>query len=505
MGHYILLRWLVLRGPRQPLNRDRWEVVQSRREQVQAQRYLIGRMIGALVNAQPDASEPPTRRGWFGLVCGILVGALIVAGFTVYGLLFPGGSTAWRAEGALIVEKETGNRYLYRNGQLRPVLNYASALLLLGGDLTVTTVSGASLDGTKHGQPVGIIGAPDALPDASKVNADAWLVCQATASSASLTLGAAAGGRSLTANEAVLVEVENGTDYVLWAGHRMRVTATWVTRVLGLDHAGAVALPLAVVEALPAGPDLGSTRVDGLGSAGPTVAGAKTRIGQVFQVLGANGSKDYYQLRRNGLAPLTATQAVLALGDPATAAAYPGTAPTAIALDITALGAATITDPDDGGLPASPPSTVAPAEGERLCLAHAPSARTVASVIDPVAPEPGGTVSVPADRGAVVVAGGQYFLVTDVGTRFPVATSDDLKYLGYDPSSAMEVPVGFLKRMPAGPLLGRSQATVTVTATVEAPATARASASASASRAASASASRPSVSGGQADRGSSIG
>lgn len=459
--------------------------MQSRRDQVQAQAHLTGRMISALVNGQPDTPEPPTRRGWLGLVCGILIGALIVAGFAVYGLIFPGGSTAWQAEGALIVEKDTGNRYLYLDGQLRPVFNYASALLLLDGDLTVTTVSAASLAGTSHGQPVGIVGAPDDLPGASEVNADAWLVCQSTASTAStastvsLTLGETASGRSMTAGEAVLVEVEDGTGYVLWAGQRMRVTASWITRVLGLDHAGAVALPSAVVEAVPAGPDLGSTSVTGLGAAGPTLGGVTTRIGQVFQVLGADGSsREHYQLRRDGLAPLTATQAVLALGDPASVAAYPGSTPTAITLDATALGTATITAPDDGGLPASLPSAVAPSEDERLCLAYDPSGGAVTPMFDPVAPESGGTVSVPADGGAVVVAEGLLYLITDVGMRFPIATSDDLGYLGYDTDSVVEIPAGFLERMPIGPLLGQSQAIATVTASATAIATVNSTATA---------------------------
>src|SRR5262249_60063524 len=108
-----------------------------------------------------DASEPPTRRPTVAILVGAVLAALLTAGFAVYGILVPGGSTEWRKAGALIVEKESGSRFILADGRLRPVLNLASARLLLGERMAVTSVSRKSLTGVAHGQPIGIVGAPD--------------------------------------------------------------------------------------------------------------------------------------------------------------------------------------------------------------------------------------------------------------------------------------------------------------------------------------------------------
>ena len=101
--------------------------MQNRRDQVQAHAFVVGRLVSALLRAEPDAPMTPLRRFVVGTFWGALLGALAVAGFGVYGFISPGGSTAWRAGGALIVEKETGARYVFVEGELRPVVNYASA------------------------------------------------------------------------------------------------------------------------------------------------------------------------------------------------------------------------------------------------------------------------------------------------------------------------------------------------------------------------------------------
>ena len=75
-----------------------------------------------------------------------LIAALAVAGFAVLAIVAAGGgATAWRKPGTLILDKQTGTRYVLAAGQLRPVLNYASARLLLGAKLTVDSVPTKSL------------------------------------------------------------------------------------------------------------------------------------------------------------------------------------------------------------------------------------------------------------------------------------------------------------------------------------------------------------------------
>jgi len=46
----------------------------------------------------------------------MIIAVLLCGGFAVYGLINPGGATEWKQPGSIIVEKETGNRYLYLGG-----------------------------------------------------------------------------------------------------------------------------------------------------------------------------------------------------------------------------------------------------------------------------------------------------------------------------------------------------------------------------------------------------
>ena len=48
---------------------------------------------------------------------------------------------------------------------------------------------------------------------------------------------------------------------------------------------------------------------------------------------------------------------------------------------------------------------------------------------------------------------GSYQLVTDAGIRYPVPTEEILGWLGYSAALAVELPVGVVQQLPAGPTL----------------------------------------------------
>src|SRR5262245_46492210 len=123
-----------------------------------------------MLNTEPDARFSPLRRFSVGTIIGVLVGVVVVVGFGVFGIISPGGSTSWRTPGALIIEKETGARYVYVDAVLRPVLNYTSARLIVGGEPAVVRVSRGSLQSAPRGLPVGIPSAPDALPNLGRAD-----------------------------------------------------------------------------------------------------------------------------------------------------------------------------------------------------------------------------------------------------------------------------------------------------------------------------------------------
>jgi type VII secretion protein EccB len=463
----------------------------NRRDQVHAHGFMVGRLVSALLRAEPDMAVPPLRRSWSGLVIGSLVAALAVAGFAVLAVVSPGGSGVWRKPGTLIVEKQTGTRYVFAGGLLRPVLNYASARLLLGAKVTVASVSSGSLKNVPRGGPVGIVGAPDALPDPKGKKAP-WLACATTTGSrpaVSLSIGSAGDERPIAARQAVLVRSSDGTTYLITGGRRLRVTAPWVTRALGYSDNGAVGVRDAWLDTITAGPDLPPPATPGIGGDAPALDGHPAKVGQVFVSRGAGGDQRYYLQAIDGLQTITQTAAAVILSDPRTEAAYSGAA-SAIELGPAALAASKVLSAPawTSALPPTPPTLNAVSADRMPCVRSVPAGNlvttslvtvparpvTAANAVATPAGAPSGTPSgggLPGNRIAdqVVVApragtlartlpapgipGEGLYLVTEDGVKFPVASVATATALGYTTSAAVAVPTDLLELLPTGPIL----------------------------------------------------
>src|ERR1700754_1463758 len=113
----------------------------SRQDQLQSYQFMVQRVVAALVMRETDPAQSPFRRAAGATLASLLVSAIALGGAAVYGAFVGGGGQGWKNESAVIIEKESGARYVYRQGRLRPVLNYASALLILGGTGQPKTVS----------------------------------------------------------------------------------------------------------------------------------------------------------------------------------------------------------------------------------------------------------------------------------------------------------------------------------------------------------------------------
>src|SRR6188768_150919 len=103
----------------------------SRQDQLHSYQFMVQRVVAALVMRETDPPRSPFRRVAGATLVGLLLAALGVGGAAAYALVVPGTSGKWRNEQAIIVEKESGALFLYRNERLHPVLNQASALLIL--------------------------------------------------------------------------------------------------------------------------------------------------------------------------------------------------------------------------------------------------------------------------------------------------------------------------------------------------------------------------------------
>jgi type VII secretion protein EccB len=444
---------------------------------------MTGRLVSALVSGEPDLAHRPLRRTPVGLLVGLVVGVLVVAVFAVIAIVHPGGATRWTRPGTLIVDKQTGTRYVLSGGQLRPVLNYASARLLLGARMTVAVTPPASLAGVPRGNPVGIEGAPDSLPAADRPDRD-WLICAvsrpdpsgAPAPALSLGVGSGTAAEPVPDGRGVLVRSGDGTVYLAWKDRRLRLAAPWAAAALGYDDGAAVSVRDAWVNALPAGPDIGPLPVEGRGSPGPDLDGASTVVGQVFVLHGMAAAARYFVLTAAGLLPVSRTGAALVLGDPATAAAYGGVTAQARELSPAALASATVL-PAPASVPDLPPALLAAQPGRVPCVraiaggaassvavVSAPAAAVVGGVVDGplfgrdgltadlIGVRPGGGLlarTMPAPG----VDGAGLYLVTEPGVKYPVADDITAQALGYQASDAVQVPASLLGLLPSGPVL----------------------------------------------------
>ncbi|MFE3270743.1 type VII secretion protein EccB [Streptomyces sp. NPDC059215] len=472
--------------------------MQSKRDQVQAHSFMMSRLTVGMLLADPDAPDNPLARTTRGFLMGLVAAVLIGAGAGVYGLMSPGGQASWRSPGSFVINRDTGSRYLFLGGRLRPVRNYASAKLLGGAGLKTSSVGGASLQTTPVGLPVGIPGAPDSLPAVDKLDNDIWQVCssvgvgstQAAYPKASkartvLNVGDAGDYEGLAAGRALVVNGPDGAQYLVWQGSRLKLDGkTGAAVSLGYGSLAPRPVSAAFLDALVAGPTLMPPAVPGRGDTGPQLAGHKSTVGQVFRVEVPGSAAHYYLLQRNGLVPLTDTLAALALGDPQTRnKAYGGHSPSAVGIGADALkqhmasssGALT---PRTDGLPPAPPEAVTVPSDSVACARTELNARGETRVTTVLRKENSlasaaqvdatdvqqacmrvDSIRVQAGHGALVRAlaasganvGDTTYLVGDTGAKYRVPTAEALTALGYEQTQVSAIPSTLLAMLPTGP------------------------------------------------------
>ncbi|MET9506716.1 type VII secretion protein EccB [Streptomyces sp. NPDC006622] len=476
--------------------------MRNKRDQVQAHMFVMGRLTSAMLRAEPDDPESPTGRTNRGALIGVIIAILVCAGAFVLGLLRPGGNDSWRVPGAFVVDKGTGASYLYLDGRLRPVRNYASARLIAGEDMKTVSVGSASLRHAPHGAPVGLPGAPDALPDPVDLDTGPWRVCatvltakNTTAPATTLAVGAGPaadidGARGLSAGQGTLVTGPDHAVWLLWQGTRLRLDRdTGALDALGYGAMTPRPVSAVFLDALPQGPDLAPPDIPGRGTAGPRLDGHATEVGQVFRVDVPGSDSQYHLLTEYGLTPLTATRTALVLADPRTrTTAYDGRTPQAVQLGAEALTGhqAKSSGPlgDDGELPAAPPKILDAAADQAVCAeteSSGAAVRTAVSLLPgtalgrPVQPpgreaEPAcltvDAVTVRPGAGALVravgVGGGALgdttFLVTDTGVKYRLASAEAAAALGYGTGDTRRLPAHLLTMLPTGPDLDRAAA-----------------------------------------------
>jgi len=467
--------------------------MQTRREQVRAYRFVTRRLVSALLIGEPETTDLPMRRLGQAIIGSVLVGAIVLAGVGVYGLLNPGGGKP--GDNSLIIERETGARYVYINSTLYPVFNYASARLILGvADPPTQSLSRNSLRDLPRGTSYGIPNAPDSLPDATSLVTSPWTVCSAPRSgdlpgpATRVIVGGAPPGGTTVGKNGLLVTVDGSGDrYLLWADTALKITRAATLTALDMASATPMAVGPALINGTVAGPDLSPPGLSGDGTAdGKPVDGKAAVVGTVYH----DEFGQYYIMRQDGLATMKPTMTRLMLGagrhDHQISAATAGTLLTGRAME-------------PPGFPGDLPKLVQPASARAaVCTTYTKvndtSTTSVMQLYDEVPPQlavsatevtlgqtTGGVrtadhVTV-AGQGALVRtapspggsgSGTTVYLVTNQGIRYPLDSRDgDAKTaLGYGSVTPTEIPVAVLELLPLGPTLdiGTARAQVTVQA-----------------------------------------
>ncbi|MFI9647864.1 type VII secretion protein EccB [Streptomyces sp. NPDC052040] len=164
----------------------------KRRDELAAYTYARKRTVAAFLAPSPGGSDEGAPRPMQTVMPSLAMGVVLVVGFIAWGVIKPTAPPGWDTPGEyIIVDSDSTTRYVVlddkaANGKdvatLHPVLNYASAKLLLDKDKgSVIEVPGKAIDksGIPHGATLGIPYAPDRLPateDAEK--AKTWAVCE---------------------------------------------------------------------------------------------------------------------------------------------------------------------------------------------------------------------------------------------------------------------------------------------------------------------------------------
>jgi hypothetical protein len=212
------------------------------------------------------------------------------------------------------------------------------------------------------------------------------------------------------------------------------------------------------------GPVFTTPPIPGYGTRRASPAGGVARVGQVYSVAASGVSPEqWFVLLREGLAPLTKTQAWLLENSPR--------APETIRIsrpDANRARAARLPDP---GLPAEPPRIVAYDGTRPLCVVYRDpgkaEARMTLGARLPALADPGAVGTRPDRLDQVVMSPGTgvlaavtqnqaataHVLITEDGKRFPIPTQEDLTKLGYTPSQTRPVLSHLMQLMPQGPAL----------------------------------------------------
>lgn len=466
---------------------------------------MIRRLEHALIRGDSRMIHDPMRGQTRALIVGLVIAVVITGGCGVMAFFKPAPNMG---DAQILLSKSSGAAFVRIGDRVHPVLNLASARLIVGKNDGPKDVDDKFLNTVPRGPMVGIVGAPASIRGADDLATSSWTVCDAWQTpGVTETTGAATLQTTVMANDpvlddgiraadpaqAILTEVA-GRTYLIYGGVRAAIDLSNVVVVNGLHLQDAPLRPvsLGLLNAFPLVDPITPVTIDGAGEPS-AVVGADYAVGSIVKTVDSRGEQLYVVLR-DGLQPISAATAdIIRYGDPdADRAAAHEIAPATVA------AVPIVHQLPVDHYPTVSPQIVPPKTDSVLCMGwqrtNAAAQATVRLIVGHKLPMPAGAEAVrlattdgngpgldsvymtPGSGEYVQATGiepdsqstGPLFYVSDTGLRYHIKdlpTADALgvigvKAPGQQSQMAQLAPWPVLSLLPSGPELSQDAALV---------------------------------------------
>lgn len=286
------------------------------RAQVNGYRFLIRRLEHALIRADSRMIHDPMRGQMRSLVVGLVIGVLIAGAAGVLAFFKP---TPNIGEAQILLSKSNGALFVRIGDRVDPVLNVASARLIVGKSDSPKEVDDKFLDQLALGPVVGIVGAPTSIHAGDEPGTSSWTVCDTTQSpKVTEPSGATSVDTTVLGNNPVLdddirvtgpaemiLTRSGGTAFLLYQGVRapIDVTNPVLKSALHLDSSKVRGVSPGLLNSFPLVNPIVPVGIPGAGeNAG--YLGSDYQVGSILKTSDSRGQQLYVVLRE-GLQPIS--------------------------------------------------------------------------------------------------------------------------------------------------------------------------------------------------------
>jgi type VII secretion protein EccB len=434
-------------------------------------------MAHALVRGDARMLDDPLRAQAIAYGTGCVLAAIAIAVCAVLAVVRPGSAPG---DAPILMARDTGALYVRIDGTVHPVLNLASARLIVGRPANPAAVTDAAIAKLRRGPVVGIAGAPAQIGRPLRLDETDWSVCDIAEPAQTVLLAGRAGREMvpLGSGQALMVSARapGSPAYLVTDGWRARVDLRdiAVVRALHLEGVSIQRVSQALLDSVPEAPALRAPLIAGAGTPGPAALGGLV-VGTVVRVV-RTGPAEFYVVLTDGLQRVSREAADVIRFSVAQPYGEPPVVPAVVVAEVPVA--------DDLAV-ARFPERVLPRARAVVCARWDPrqpdrGTNTAVSMADSL-PEGGvplaqgdgegsniDRVQIPVGRSVLLQAGGvtreaavdgPLYLLNDLGVLFGIRDGATAEHLGLV-DKAIPAPWPMLARLPRGPELNRDAASV---------------------------------------------